>query len=132
MRKNKFFMGMLFILGLLIIAGCSNSPTGNVVKEIGNEPFTGEAKEFRVEAFQFGFDPTVIEVNQGDKVRIIASSRDVPHGFAIDEYGINLYLNGLRSETIEFIADKAGTFIYYCNVPCGGGHSSMRGKLIVK
>ncbi len=132
MRKNKFFIEILFILGILIITGCSNSSTGNIVKETSSEPFTGEVKEFRIEAFRYGFDPAVIEVNQGDKVRIIATSRDVPHGFAIDEYGINLYLDGLRPKTVEFTADKAGTFIYYCNVPCGGGHSSMRGRLIVK
>ncbi len=127
MRKNKFFIG-IFILGLLVIAGCSNSPAGNSVEGTA----TGNVKEFKIEAFQFGFDPAIIEVNQGDDVRIIASSRDVPHGFAIDEYGINLYLDGLRSKTVEFTADKAGTFTFYCNVPCGGGHSSMRGKLIVK
>ncbi|MBR9706677.1 hypothetical protein GOV14_06600 [Candidatus Pacearchaeota archaeon] len=120
------------MLGLLIIIGCSNSPIGNVEKETGSEAFSEEVKEFRVEAFQFGFEPSTITVNKGDTVRIIANSRDVPHGFAIDEYGINLYLDGLRSKTIEFTADKTGTFIYYCNVPCGGEHSSMRGRFIVK
>ncbi len=132
MRNNKFLISVLCILGILIISGCSNSPTENSLKEANNEPFGDKVKEFRVEAFQFGFDPAVIEVNKGDKVRIIAESRDVPHGFAIDEYGINLYLDGLRPETVEFIADKAGTFTFYCNVPCGSGHRSMKGKLIVK
>ncbi len=132
MRNNKCLISVLCILEILIISGCSNSPTGNAVKEANNEPFGDEVKEFGVEAFQFGFYPEVIEVNQEDKVRITASSRDVPHGFAIDEYDIDLYLDGLRPKTVEFIADKAGTFTFYCNVPCGSGHRSMKGKLIVK
>lgn len=92
---------------------------------------TGETKEFRIEAFQFGFSPSVIEVNLGDTVKIIASSRDVPHSFTLPDFGVNLYLDGLNTKTAEFIADKAGTFTFYCNIPCGGGHSSMRGTFKV-
>ena len=33
---------------------------------------------------------------------------------------------------IEFIADKTGTFTFKCNVPCGSGHKTMAGTLIVK
>lgn len=46
--------------------------------------------------------------------------------------GIGVRLDPDKPVTVEFIADKIGTFIYYCNVPCGEGHSSMGSKLIVK
>lgn len=92
---------------------------------------SGNVKEFKVEAFQFEFSPSTIEVNQGDVVRIIASSRDVPHGLAIPEFGVNMYLDGLKEQTVEFVADKKGTFPFSCSVSCGIGHGSMRGQLIV-
>ena len=89
-------------------------------------------KEFKIEAFQFVFDPETIEVNQGDKVRFIAWSRDVPHGLKIKEFGVEMKLQDSNPQTVEFIADKKGTFTFYCSVPCGANHKEMKGKLIVK
>lgn len=37
-----------------------------------------------------------------------------------------------EENAVEFVADKSGTFPFYCNVFCGGGHKEMQGKLIVK
>lgn len=130
MRKYAFALGFAL---LMLLAGCASKPqaaTGAVVAPA--VPWNGQVKEFKVRAFQFGFDPNTIEVSLGDKVKIAAYSEDVPHGFAIAEYGIDLYLDGLREKTVEFIADKPGTFTFYCSIPCGNGHSSMQGKLVVK
>lgn len=120
------------VIAIVIIGGFV------VLKSSGNENESGsvavangDVKEFRVKAFQFGFDPGTIEVNQGDKVIITAYSVDVPHGLSIPGYSVNLYLDGLREQTVEFIADKKGTFSFGCSVPCGVGHSSMGGQLVV-
>ena len=32
---------------------------------------------------------------------------------------------------VEFTADKAGTFNFYCNNYCGQGHPDMSGVLVV-
>lgn len=90
-----------------------------------------EVKEFKMTAKQFSFDPSTIEVSKGDKVRLIVTSADVPHGIAIKEYGINERLNPGEPKTIEFTADKSGEFVAYCSVACGAGHGNMKGKLIV-
>ena len=89
-------------------------------------------KEFRIQAKQFLFDPGIIEVNKWDKVRLIVTSIDVPHGFSIKEYGINERLDVGKPVTIEFVADKEGTFTAFCSVACGAGHSNMKGQIIVK
>ncbi len=89
-------------------------------------------KEFSITAKRFEFNPNIITVNEGDKVKLMITSIDVTHGFAIDEYGVNVRLNPSQEEVVEFIADKSGEFIFYCSVPCGSGHSRMSGKLIVK
>ena len=90
-----------------------------------------EVKEFKITAKQFAFTPDTIEVNKGDKVRLIVTSLDVPHGIAIKEYDINERLEVGKPTTIEFTADKQGTFTTYCSVFCGAGHSNMKGKIIV-
>ncbi len=99
--------------------------------EIPAEPVP-EVKEFRVEAFRFGFEPSRIEVDRGDTVRITAVSTDVTHGLAISGYGVKLRLEPGVEQVAEFVADTPGEFTFYCSVPCGSGHSTMRGTFIVK
>ena len=57
---------------------------------------------------------------------------DVEHGFAIPEFGINENLAPGKSVDIEFTADMAGSYSFFCSVYCGSGHTSMRGTLIVE
>lgn len=136
MEKGNAIKWTLVLVAVLVVGfGAmkifgSFSATGNVVQDTTIQ--TGEVKEFNIKASQWKFEPNTITVNKGDKVRIIAESLDVPHGFAIDEFGVDMYLDGVSGpKTVEFVADKVGTFPFYCSVVCGSGHSSMRGKLIV-
>ena len=52
---------------------------------------------------------------------------DITHGFAIDEYNVRVYIPPGETVTVSFVADKLGTFTYYCNVFCGVGHPNMHG-----
>ncbi len=90
-----------------------------------------QAKEFVVTAKKFEFIPGTINVNQGDKVKLIVTSTDAAHGIFISDYKINERLNSGETKIIEFTADKKGEFPIICNVPCGSGHRSMRGSLVV-
>ena len=125
-------MIMLSLVVLVLIAGCAPKQQSTAAVAASDVQWNGQIKEFTVRAFQFGFDPNVIEVNKGDKVIINAYTSDVPHGFAINGYGIDLSLYTSKPQTVEFIADKPGTFTFYCSIPCGRGHGAMRGKFIVK
>ena len=90
-----------------------------------------EVKEIEVTAKQWEFIPNPIRVNLGDRVRLKITSIDVSHGFALPDFGVSQRLSPGRTETVEFTADKAGSFTFFCNVACGSGHSGMRGTLIV-
>jgi uncharacterized protein YjdB/plastocyanin len=92
---------------------------------------TGETKTFTMSAKRFDFTPGEITVNRGDKVVIKLASTDAEHGIRIDQFGINQAVKAGETAEIQFIADKSGTFEFRCPVPCGTGHSEMRGKLIV-
>jgi len=118
MKKIVFIWVILLIL---FLSGCSsNNITGNAIG--GKET----AKEFNIDAFQFGYSPDAITVNKGDKVKININNVDVPHGIRIPDLGLK------GEKTIEFTADKTGEFIWYCLIPCGQGHMQMKGKLIIK
>jgi len=112
----------------LLLAGCAAQSNISVQQPVTND---SSVKEFRIIAQMFSFNPGTIEVNQGDKVRLIVKSVDVPHGFAIKEYNIKEYLAPQEEVVIEFVADKAGTFRFYCSVPCGKDHKAMNGTLVV-
>ncbi|MFQ5855976.1 MAG: c-type cytochrome [Anaerolineae bacterium] len=97
-----------------------------------------------------GWQPERITVNQGDRVRLRIHGVDVVHGFAIGRLdpstssGQALSLSkgsGQRVEPVvvqpgevkivEFVADRAGRFTFYCHTWCSPYHYRMRGDLEV-
>lgn len=119
MTKNLIllFISLSVVAPLAVAAG---SPQGS------------EVREFKMTAKKYQFDPAVITVKQGDKVRLIITATDRDHGFKLDEYGINQKLKKDDPATVEFTADKPGTFVFRCSEFCGFGHPRMKGKLVVE
>jgi nitrous-oxide reductase len=82
---------------------------------------------------KFGLDH--FTVRQGDKVTVTLSNietiKDMTHGFALEDYGINLALDPGQTRTVTFIADKPGTHWYYCTWFCSALHLEMRGRMLV-
>ncbi|MBM4117778.1 Sec-dependent nitrous-oxide reductase [bacterium] len=81
-------------------------------------------------------NPDVIEVKQGEKVHIHATSieqaLDATHGFCIDMYNINLSIEPGKVCNVTFTADRAGVFPFYCTEFCSALHLEMAGYLLVK
>jgi len=122
-----------------VIVGNGNAPDagesieGNVVASGSDDVVAGEVKEFAVAASQFTFDPETIRVKEGDTVRLVVTSTDVPHGLSIPEFGVNSGAIGAgETKTVEFVANKKGTYAFFCSVFCGSGHKSMKGTLVVE
>jgi nitrous-oxide reductase len=82
------------------------------------------------------FAPDVIRVNKGDEVIIhvtnIEQTRDELHGFAINEYNINLVIDPGETKTVTFTAAKDGVFAFYCTNFCSALHQEMQGYFLVK
>ena len=70
-------------------------------------------------------------MNKGDTVKLKLKSIDVAHGFLLPDFGINKRLDPGQEVEVTFTADKAGSFAFFCNVPCGPGHGGMKGTLVV-
>src|SRR5206468_10243769 len=92
----------------------------------------GEGTEIKVTAKKYEFDPSVITVKKGDHVKLIITALDRDHGFKLEAFNINQKLKKGDPATIEFTADKAGTFPFQCSDFCGMGHRRMKGKLVVQ
>lgn len=91
----------------------------------------GEAREIQVTAKKYEFNPSVIEVKQGEHIKLIVTATDHDHGFECGDLHINQILKKGQPTTIEFTADKAGTFPSRCSHFCGMGHLKMKGKIVV-
>lgn len=80
--------------------------------------------------------PDVIEVNEGDEVKIHLTNNDfdedITHGFAISNYDLNYEIQPGQTATIEFTADKPGTYPLYCTNFCSALHQEMTGYFLVK
>lgn len=129
----KFFF-ILPIIAILLISGCTSgqqsaNPQPTNPTDSNPEP---SVAEFSIVARQFAFEPSTITVKKGQIVRLTLTSEDTTHGFTITEYNINKVISPGEATTVEFVADKAGTFTTSCSVPCGAGHQSMKGTLIVE
>ena len=88
--------------------------------------------EINMTARQWEFVPDTITVKKGDHVVIHLTSEDVTHGFMIRDYGINTKIEPGQVATVDFIADKEGTFGFRCSVLCGEGHKEQTGTLTVE
>jgi cytochrome c oxidase subunit 2 len=122
------------MLGMFVVcvAGCnssSNMAASNV--ELSGE-MVGGVRVIKMTAQKYEFIPSVIVVNEGDKVRLEITGKDVTHGLAISGYPVDVRIDAGKTATTEFAATKSGTFGFHCSVFCGMGHMGMSGKLIVR
>lgn len=140
----------LSVLSLMLLAACErHDPDEKLARALleyqegkyDDEPATGELKEgvreIKLQAFQFFWSPDLIIVNKGEKIRLIISTNDVPHGFEIEGYNIPGYDIATKIEkdhpvTIEFTADESGVWEFICTVYCGAGHGDMKGIFVIR
>ena len=85
-----------------------------------------------VTAKKYDFEPSTIEVQQGERVVLRVTSIDRMHGIGIKKLGISKELPKGKTVDVEFVASNAGTYKVLCTEDCGKGHDDMVGALVVK
>ena len=92
----------------------------------------GESNETKVTAKKFEFVPSAIHVKKGDHVKLVITATDHDHGFKLEAFQVDQLLKKGEATTVEFTADRAGTFPFACSHFCGLGHKKMKGELVVE
>lgn len=99
-------------------------------------PQTGavaEVKTITVSGNEFSFSPNTIALKKGESVKVIfANTGKYPHNFVINELGVKSNtINAGETTATTFVADKTGSFAFYCSV---GTHreKGMVGTLTVE
>jgi cytochrome c oxidase subunit 2 len=89
-------------------------------------------REIAVVAKRFGFEPSRVEVTEGERVRLVLTSADGVHGVEIKKFKVNRKVpRGGDKVTVDFLASAAGEFPILCSEYCGNGHDAMKGTLVV-
>jgi heme/copper-type cytochrome/quinol oxidase subunit 2 len=100
------------------------------------QPFAQEQapnrREIALTARNYRFSPNRIEVAQDDLVKLTVQSEDVAYSLTIDEYRVSRRVPAGGSTTLEFRADRAGTFAFYSNLTNDARHAQMKGELVVR
>lgn len=110
---------------LLTITACQPTVTVNQPANSNSAPaMNAQVKEFNTDSFMerkedgsitAGFSLKEIRVKKGDKVRINVKNLMGPHDFTLDEFGVKEETAEGQVTVVEFTADKAGEFKYYCS-----------------
>lgn len=126
-KKILLVLISVILIGFILLFSIYLKPekkTGGTSETLQTQ--TEEIKEIVVNASRFEYDPPAIRVKKGERIKLTINNTDALHGIRIPELGIN------GNDFVEFTAEKAGQFIWYCNNFCGEGHRQMQGKLIVE
>ncbi len=77
------------------------------------------------------FQPNQIEVPVGSEVDFFVTSKDVVHGFNINDKDVNMMAiyGNINKTTVKF--EKPGIYKITCHEYCGAGHQSMQAEVIV-
>jgi cytochrome c oxidase subunit 2 len=111
-------------------AAVTAGPNAESLQETASQPVV----EIRVTAERFSFTPSLVRVAVGTIVEIVAESEDTTHGFHLADAGIDEQIpaRGKGELRLRFEATQAGTYFFECSRPCGAGHNTMRGTIIVE
>lgn len=139
MLKNNFFT-LIVVVIILIIS--SVYLYGNNFKNFLNSSskisptiipsMIVKTENFTITGSNFKFIPDTLNVSKGDRIQITFKDLDGPHNLTLPDFHTSTNtLKAGQQEVIEFVANKTGSFPFYCSY---GHHKEfgMTGKIIVK
>jgi plastocyanin len=122
---NKFVIIGIVLLVLIGGGVAYKSTNKESQQQTANAVAQGKVREITVTATKnrWEFKPDMIEVDQGDTVRLSFVNEDsYDHGVQIDAYGVSQRIPANSTAIIpEFVATKAGDYPFICSVSCGSG-----------
>ena len=124
------FVAFFAIVGLIVLVGCGSGSQAAIGKDVTISYTLVGASDLRAVVGPDGnhhdtfmtSDSTIVKV--GDTVTFsVTNYDDMPHGMFFSELGISQTIKpateaGPTTTTFSFMATKAGTFRWYCPLPC--------------
>lgn len=107
------------------------TPFGDPLDERVRELAPGRYEVY-ILAQTWTFLPNEIRIPAGSTITFYLTSRDVLHGFQIENTNINMMVIPGQISRLTATFDEPGVYNYICNEYCGIGHHIMYGRIIVE
>ncbi len=146
--------GLALIGGFAAACGSTASSAGQVATVDGNAPWmttapansgsgSGEVVNLTIQDISTpeGSEPAYIGPNGqgaadlfsaavGKEVQVVVVNKDaMPHTFTAPDLGLNVTISPESTTKFTFVAKTAGTFSWYCSIPCGSWVMSHAGYM---
>lgn len=134
MRARQWLVFATFAATVVLLVSVAAQPLDRLgaVPSAAEGQDQGQVREFTIIGNNYAFSPASIQVNKNDLVKITFTAQDIPHSFTIEEYRIVKRASAGQTVTLEFRADQAGRFTYFCNLTQDPKCRDMKGILTVR
>lgn len=96
-------------LAVVALAGCASDDKGSDAQDVG----AASGTTVKLEAVQFSFTPTELELDAGTSKLQVTNSDKVKHNITVDGLDVDRDVDG--GSSIEVSVDaKAGTYPFHC------------------
>jgi cytochrome c oxidase subunit 2 len=86
----------------------------------------------KIRAYKFSYEPDEIVVKLNQPVVLEFTTSDVPMGFNLPDFALRATIIPGQTSRVRLVPNKAGTFVFHCDVFCGDGHEEMDGTIRVE
>ena len=133
-QRSFLTLGAMALLAAGALGSSGASGKASSLSALLQEPPEQPIERIRVTAERFSFTPSRIKVKTGTIVEVVAESEDTSHGFHLPDAGLDeeIPARGKGELRLRFEAAQAGTYFFECSRPCGAGHNTMRGTIVVE
>jgi cytochrome c oxidase subunit 2 len=122
MKKTIMVAG---IMGAVIFARMFGADCAQVSAE-------QQERVIKMTAKKFEYSPSEITLKKGVPTILEITALDRIHGFSCPDLNIRADLVQGKVTRVRVVPQKAGRFIFRCDIFCGDGHEDMSGTIIVK
>ena len=139
-KRILIFTGVLLVIFLVAVMravsrGVSDLPACIPYDPSYLQPKVTELDDKTYQVFvvagMWSFQPSEIFIPVGAEVDFYLTSKDVVHGFHMDDKNVNMMAvyGGINKTTVKF--DEPGIYPILCHEYCGSGHQHMKAEVIV-
>ncbi len=125
-------MRTIVLAGLLLVGATACSSQHLDPKPPGVDYAHVPVLSLKVTAKKFEFLPAEIHVKAGTLVKLELQSIEGTHGFALDDFGLDVELEEGVAVPVEFYVPAPATHPFHCSHFCGSGHFGMKGHVVVE